>query len=84
MLTFLGYYLFYRLLTSRSKLDINCYFVFDYNITYYNTLKLKKELFAFACFFYLSFFITLINLGAQIIGSQTRYTVDSFQPTPIK
>ena len=33
---------------------------------------MKKELFVFAL---LSFFITLINLGAQIRGAQTRYTI---------
>ena len=59
-----------------------CYFVFDYNISYYNTFKLKKELFVFVL---LSFFITLINLVTQIQGAQTRYTVISFglnQPLP--
>ena len=42
---------------------LNCYFVFSYNINYYSTLKLKKELVVFVL---LSFFIILINLGAQI------------------
>ena len=43
--------------------------------SYYNTLKMKKELFVFVL---ISFFITLINLGAQIRGAQTQYTVVSF------
>ena len=50
-------------------------FVFGYNISYYNTLKQNKELFVFVL---LSFFITLINLGAQIQAAQTRYTVVHF------
>ena len=33
---------------------------------------MKQELFVFVL---LSFFITIINLGAQIWGAQTRYTV---------
>ena len=45
---------------------LTCFFVFDYNISYYNTLKMKKELFVFVL---LSFFITLINLGVQIRGA---------------
>ena len=49
-----------------------CFFVFDYNINHCNTLKMKKELFLFV---FLSVFITLIGLGAQIRGAQTRYTV---------
>ena len=49
--------------------------VFGYNISYYNTLKQNKELFVFVL---LSFFITLINLGAQIQAAQTRYTVVHF------
>ena len=36
---------------------------------------MKKELFVFVL---ISFFITLINLGAQIQGAQTQYTVVSF------
>ena len=36
---------------------------------------MKKELFVFVL---LSFFITLINLDAQIRGSQTRHTVVNF------
>ena len=36
---------------------------------------MKKELFLFV---FLSVFITLIDLGAQIRGAQTRYTVVSF------
>ena len=36
---------------------------------------MKKELFSFA---FLSVFITLIDLGAQIPGAQTRYTVVNF------
>ena len=54
-----------------------CFFVFDYNINHYNTLKMKKEL---SLFVFLSVFITLIDLGAQ-----TRYTVVNFglnQPLP--
>ena len=47
-----------------------CFFVFDYNINHYNTLKMKKELFLFV---FLSVFITLINLGTQ-----TRYTIVNF------
>ena len=62
----LGYYTLYRLLTFRSKLNINLLFVFDYNINHYNTLKMKKELFLFV---FLSAFITLIDLGAQIRGT---------------
>ena len=61
----------FRLLNS----ILTCYFVFGYNISYYNTLKLKRELFVFVL---LSFFITLMNLGARIRGAQTRYTVVSF------
>ena len=58
----LGYNTLYRLLTFMSKLNINLlFFVFDYNISYYNTLKIElltlKELFVFAL---LSFFIFLI------------------------
>ena len=53
---------------------LSCFFVFDYNVSYYNTLKMGlltlKELFVFVL---LSFFITLINLGAQ-----TLYTVVNF------
>ena len=44
-------------------------------INHYNTLKMKKELFLFVS---LSVFITLIDLGAQIQGTQTRYTVVIF------
>ena len=43
---------------------------------------MKKELFVFVL---ISFFITLISLGAQIRGAQTRYTVVNFglyQPLP--
>ena len=47
----------------------------DYNISYCNTLRMKKELYVFVL---LSFFITLINLGAQILDAQTRYTAVSF------
>ena len=36
---------------------------------------MKKELFLFAC---LSVYITLIDLGTQIRGPQTRYTVVNF------
>ena len=36
---------------------------------------MEKELFVFVL---LSFFINLINLGAQIRGAQTRYTVVNF------
>ena len=64
----LGYYTLYRPFTFRSKLDINM--LFHYNISYYNTLKTKEKLFVFVL---LSFFITLISLGAQIQGAQTRY-----------
>ena len=56
-----GNYTLCRLLTFRSKLDIDLLFVFDYNINHYNTLKMKKELFLFV---FLSVF--LIDLGAQI------------------
>ena len=38
-------------------------------------------------FVFLSVFITLIDLGAQIRGAQTRYTVVSFslnQPLPLQ
>ena len=49
----LGYYTLYRLLTFRSKLDINLLFVFDYNINHYNTLKMKKELCLFSYLFLL-------------------------------
>ena len=52
-----------------------CFFVFDCNINHYSTLKMKKELFLFV---FLSVFITLIDLGAQIRGAQTRYTVVNF------
>ena len=61
----------FRLLNS----ILTCYFVFGYNISYYNTLKLQKELFLFVL---LSFSITLMNLHAQIRGAQTRYTIVSF------
>ena len=47
----LGYNTLYRLLTFRKKLILTCFFVFDYNISYYNTLKMKKEL--FVLFYYL-------------------------------
>ena len=43
------------------------------NISYYNTLKMKKELLVLVL---LPFFITLINLGTQIQGAQTRYNVN--------
>ena len=36
---------------------------------------MKKELFVFVL---LSLFITLINLGTQIWGTQTRYTIVKF------
>ena len=36
---------------------------------------MKNQLFVFVL---LSFFITLIDLGAQIWGAQTRYTVANF------
>ena len=67
----LGYYTLHRLLTFRSKLNINLLFVFDYNINHYNTLKMKKELFffVFLCFYYYYVFIR---------GTQTRYTVVNF------
>ena len=71
----LGYYTLYRLLTFRSKLNINLIFCFDKNIIYYNTLKMKKELCVSVL---LSFFITSIYLGAQIGGAQTQYTVVNF------
>ena len=61
----------FRLLNS----ILTCYFVFGYNISYYNTLKLQKKLFLFVL---LSFSITLMNLHAQIRGAQTRYTIVSF------
>ena len=58
-------------LHSEVNSMLSCFFVFDYNVSYYNTLKMGlltlKELFVFVL---LSFFITLINLGAQ-----TLYTV---------
>ena len=55
----LGYYTFYRLLTFRSKLDINLFWGGFYcNISYCNTLKMKKDLLLFVL---LSFCITLIN-----------------------
>ena len=47
----------------------------DYNISYYNALKMKQELFVFIL---RSFFITLINLGCPIRGAQTRYTIARF------
>ena len=52
-----------------------CFFVFDYNITHYNTLKMKTEQFLFV---FLSAFITLIDLGTQIQGTQTQYTIVNF------
>ena len=46
------------------------------HITYHcNTLKMKRELFLFV---FLSVFVTLNNLGAQIRGAQKRYTVVNF------
>ena len=54
---------------------LTCFFVFDYDSSYYNTLKMKKELFVLVLIF---FFITWINLGAQIRGAQTRYTFADF------
>ena len=36
---------------------------------------MKKKLFMFVL---PTFFITLINLGAQIRGAQTQYTIDNF------
>ena len=54
---------------------LTCFFVFDYNISHYNVLKMKKELFVFVL---ISFFITLSNLVTQIRGAQTRYTVVNF------
>ena len=66
----LGYYTLYRLRTFRRVNSIlTCYFVFGYNISYYNTSKLKKELFVF---FYNLF---LLLLGSQIRGAQTRLSV---------
>ena len=48
----LGYYTLYRLCTFRRVNSIlTSYFVFGYNISYYSTLKLKKELLLFV--FYL-------------------------------
>ena len=71
------YYTLYQLLTCRIQLNINLfYFVsFDCNISYYNRLKIKKEVFVFLL---QSFLITLINLGAQIWGAQTWYTTINF------
>ena len=55
----LGYYIYcIDYVHSGVNLILTCYFVFGYNISYYNTLKLKKELFVFVL---LSFFITLIT-----------------------
>ena len=51
------------------------FFVFDDNISYYNTLKMKKNLFVFVLLYV---FITLINLGPQIWDAQTGYTVVNF------
>ena len=71
----LGYYKLYKLFTFRVNLILTCIFVFDYNISYYNSFKMKKELFAFVL---LSLFIPLINLGTQIWDTQTRYTIVNF------
>ena len=72
----LGYNMLYRLLTFMSKLNINLlFFVFDYNISYYNkikdwTINIKGTIcVCFTIFFY------FFNLGAQIRGTQTWYTV---------
>ena len=44
----LGYYIYcIDYVHSGVNLILTCYFVFGYNISYYNTLKLKKELFVF-------------------------------------
>ena len=59
----LGHCTLYRLLTFRRNSILTCFFVFDYNISYYDKELKKKELFVFVL---LIFFITLINLGAQI------------------
>ena len=62
-----------------SKLNINLlFFVFDYNISYYNkikdwTINIKGTIcVCFTIFFY------FFNLGAQIRGTQTWYTVVNF------
>ena len=60
----------YRLLTFRSKLDINMLFCF---LLQY--IKPEERTIS-VCL--LLFFITLINLGTQIRGAQTRYTIVSF------
>lgn len=42
------YYTSHRLLTFKSQLDINLLFVgFNDNFSYYNILKMKKEVFVF-------------------------------------
>ena len=78
----LGYYTLYRLLTLGVNSILIYFFVYDYNINHYNTLKTKKKLFLFV---FLSVFVTLIDLGAQIRGAQTWCTVVNFglnQPLP--
>ena len=77
---FLGYYTFYRPLTSRSNLDINLLLCFwlQYYLLQYIKAEERTICVCFLFFFIYLFFITLINSGTQIRGSQTRYTVDSF------
>ena len=55
---------------SGVNLILTCYFVFGYNISYYNTLKLKKEL--FVCFTIFFYYFNYFQ------GAQTRYTIVSF------
>ena len=62
-------------LHSGINSTLTWFFVFDCNISYFSTLKKKKELFLFVL---LSFFITLINLDSQIWGTQTWCTVVNF------
>ena len=71
----LGYYNCTDYLNSGVNSIFTNGFLSDYNISYYNTLKMKKKLFVFIL---LSFFISLINLGAPIRGAQIRYAVFNF------
>ena len=57
---------------------VTSFFVgFEYNISYYNKLKMKKELLMFVLHFCI-LFITLINLGTQVWDIQNWYNIVNF------
>ena len=72
---FLGTILCIDYLHSGVNSILTCFFVFVNNVSYYKTLKMKRKLFEEET---ILFFITLINLGAQIRGAQTQYTIANF------